>query len=189
MSDKAMSETRLTDTPETDAAISEYQSGQKLSNSIVAKCRDLERRLVAAEKALVVTGVTLGEVIERAEKAEAALSARSPAKLEGAVEWPDNRCPQCGTVHPLLVNASPASAMREACAKLCEELSRNHCSTGYAAERIRALPLPSPEPVSAAPRAHQWDDAGERCVVCGDKDWMGGTCSGPTPAAAKVGEA
>lgn len=23
---------------------------------------------------------------------------------------------------------------------------------------------------------HQWDKAGERCAVCGDKDWMGGDC-------------
>ncbi|MCU1145453.1 hypothetical protein [Stenotrophomonas maltophilia] len=29
------------------------------------------------------------------------------------------------------------------------------------------------------PRAHRWDDVGERCLDCGDKDWMGGPCSGP----------
>jgi len=23
---------------------------------------------------------------------------------------------------------------------------------------------------------HKWDDAGERCVICGDKDWMGTLC-------------
>ena len=27
---------------------------------------------------------------------------------------------------------------------------------------------------------HQWDRSGERCVKCGDKDWMGGACSGTT---------
>ncbi|WP_353099147.1 Lar family restriction alleviation protein [Stenotrophomonas lactitubi] len=30
-----------------------------------------------------------------------------------------------------------------------------------------------------APRDHRWDDVGERCLDCGDKDWMGGPCSGP----------
>lgn len=29
------------------------------------------------------------------------------------------------------------------------------------------------------PRAHRWDDEGERCLDCGDKDCMGGPCSGP----------
>jgi len=24
---------------------------------------------------------------------------------------------------------------------------------------------------------HQWDGAGEKCLKCGDKDWMGGPCS------------
>ncbi len=28
-------------------------------------------------------------------------------------------------------------------------------------------------------RDHRWDDVGERCLDCGDKDWMGGACSGP----------
>lgn len=27
---------------------------------------------------------------------------------------------------------------------------------------------------------HQWDDAGECCIKCGDKDWMGGPCSVPS---------
>lgn len=29
------------------------------------------------------------------------------------------------------------------------------------------------------PRDHRWDDVGERCLDCGDKDWIGGACSGP----------
>ncbi|GEM_PF-1611046 len=28
-------------------------------------------------------------------------------------------------------------------------------------------------------RDHRWDDVGERCLDCGDKDWMGSACSGP----------
>lgn len=28
---------------------------------------------------------------------------------------------------------------------------------------------------------HTWDDSGERCLNCGDKDWMGGPCR-PSPA-------
>lgn len=27
-------------------------------------------------------------------------------------------------------------------------------------------------------KQHQWSDDGERCVKCGDKDWMGGPCNG-----------
>jgi hypothetical protein len=34
------------------------------------------------------------------------------------------------------------------------------------------------------PRDHRWDDVGERCLDCGDKDWMGGPCSGPRTTAA-----
>lgn len=34
-----------------------------------------------------------------------------------------------------------------------------------------------------APREHQWDRDGERCTVCGDKDWMGGPCNGPRQSA------
>ena len=35
--------------------------------------------------------------------------------------------------------------------------------------------------------AHQWDDAGERCVKCGDKDWMGGPCEAMTAPVAGGG--
>lgn len=27
------------------------------------------------------------------------------------------------------------------------------------------------------PNKHSWDDSGERCVKCGDKDWMSTKCS------------
>lgn len=27
------------------------------------------------------------------------------------------------------------------------------------------------------PAQHKWSEDGERCVKCGDKDWMGGSCS------------
>lgn len=30
-----------------------------------------------------------------------------------------------------------------------------------------------------AQHAHKWDACGERCLKCGDKDWMGGGCSVP----------
>lgn len=36
----------------------------------------------------------------------------------------------------------------------------------------------------AEPRSHRWNDVGERCLDCGDKDWMGGPCSGPRLEAA-----
>lgn len=32
-------------------------------------------------------------------------------------------------------------------------------------------------------RDHRWNDVGERCLDCGDKDWMGGACSGPRATA------
>lgn len=42
----------------------------------------------------------------------------------------------------------------------------------------------SPPPHSAADAkpfySHTWDRGGERCTVCGDKDWMGGSCTKPT---------
>lgn len=31
---------------------------------------------------------------------------------------------------------------------------------------------------SVKEKQHQWNDDGERCLKCGDKDWMGGPCSG-----------
>lgn len=37
-------------------------------------------------------------------------------------------------------------------------------------------------PGGAALTPHQWDDAGERCLKCGDKDWM--QTPGCTPSAA-----
>lgn len=42
-------------------------------------------------------------------------------------------------------------------------------------ERILSEPAPQPEP-----KRHQWSRDGETCVVCGDKDWMGGPCK-PAP--------
>lgn len=33
---------------------------------------------------------------------------------------------------------------------------------------------------AAALRPHKWDVDGERCKVCGDKDWMQTQCSGPS---------
>ena len=34
----------------------------------------------------------------------------------------------------------------------------------------------------SAPSEHRWDQAGERCVKCGAKDWMGGPCNAsPAP--------
>jgi hypothetical protein len=40
-----------------------------------------------------------------------------------------------------------------------------------------------------APR-HQWDDGGERCVKCGDKDWFAGAvCDESKPLSAAKGEA
>ncbi len=39
---------------------------------------------------------------------------------------------------------------------------------------------PAAAPIEPTPQAsHHWDASGERCEVCGDKDWMGGGCSGP----------
>ena len=35
---------------------------------------------------------------------------------------------------------------------------------------------PEQEPVI---HRHKWDKSGERCVKCGDKDWMGGACTVP----------
>jgi len=38
------------------------------------------------------------------------------------------------------------------------------------------------------PRSHRWDDVGERCLDCGDKDWMADpACSGPLDAAPGAG--
>lgn len=40
------------------------------------------------------------------------------------------------------------------------------------------------EQAQPVPYRHEWDADGERCVKCGDKDWMGGPCSvsGAIPA-------
>ena len=41
-----------------------------------------------------------------------------------SVAWPENRCPQCGTVHPLLASPQPSSkqAVAEKCVEICAEL-------------------------------------------------------------------
>lgn len=42
-----------------------------------------------------------------------------------------------------------------------------------ALDKAKAAPVPSvPDGYP-----HKWDDSGERCLKCGDKDWMGGLCS------------
>jgi len=48
----------------------------------------------------------------------------------------------------------------------------------YRDTALRIIPVYEPGIQSPAP-AHRWDDVGERCVKCGDKDWMGGPCSVP----------
>lgn len=35
---------------------------------------------------------------------------------------------------------------------------------------------------------HTWDRDGERCTVCGDKDWMGGSCRPPAAEGGKGGD-
>lgn len=37
--------------------------------------------------------------------------------------------------------------------------------------------------------SHQWNADGERCTVCGDKDWMGGPCSGSESASPEAAPA
>ena len=37
--------------------------------------------------------------------------------------------------------------------------------------------IKSPQPTMNA-KSHVWNKSGERCVVCGDKDWMGTVCDG-----------
>lgn len=40
--------------------------------------------------------------------------------------------------------------------------------------------MDTPEPrIPAEPMAHTWDETGERCTVCGSKDWMSGGCIPP----------
>lgn len=38
----------------------------------------------------------------------------------------------------------------------------------------------------AEPRSHRWNDVGERCLDCGDEDWMGSPCSGPRKPSATL---
>lgn len=55
-------------------------------------------------------------------------------------------------------------------------------SAGYAEAKGAPAGPPSQE------RSHVWDRGGERCIVCGAKDWMAGACSGPTQAKPTNGE-
>ena len=36
--------------------------------------------------------------------------------------------------------------------------------------------------------SHKWDRSGERCVKCGDKDWMGGSCAVPDASQSVVSD-
>ncbi len=40
-------------------------------------------------------------------------------------------------------------------------------------EALASLPTKKAGAGQPERRSHRWDDEGERCVVCGDKDWMG----------------
>lgn len=45
-------------------------------------------------------------------------------------------------------------------------------------KRTKTATEQTPQPPEPKFR-HRWDESGERCTICGDKDWMGGECSGP----------
>lgn len=47
------------------------------------------------------------------------------------------------------------------------------------AQCLRELESLRQSAAETGPREHRWDRDGERCLDCGDKDWMGGPCSGP----------
>lgn len=48
----------------------------------------------------------------------------------------------------------------------------------YAYEMADAMLAAAPtQPNAPAGYPHKWDGPGERCLKCGDKDWMGGLCS------------
>lgn len=47
-----------------------------------------------------------------------------------------------------------------------------------ALDAARATPVPA-QAEGKPFYPHTWDRDGERCTVCGDKDWMGGSCKPP----------
>ncbi|WP_369053457.1 hypothetical protein [Burkholderia gladioli] len=47
----------------------------------------------------------------------------------------------------------------------------------------RAAVSPATATIETVTMLHKWDETGERCVRCGDKDWMGTTCTTMKPQA------
>lgn len=72
----------------------------------------------------------------------------------------------------------------EECARVCDaKIERDSLGTANSAwscaVSIRALAQPKGEDHGGEnAKQHQWSEDGERCIKCGDKDWMGGPCNG-----------
>jgi hypothetical protein len=84
------------------------------------------------------------------------------------------QCCDCGLVHEMQFNVVKYSAGDK-----CEDVDDPYVQAVFRARRTTppAAPVQPVQPVQE-PRhyRHTWGQDGERCVVCGDKDWMGTSC-------------
>ncbi|WP_186191073.1 hypothetical protein [Burkholderia gladioli] len=91
---------------------------------------------------------------------------------------------------------SERAAIVEHCAKIADSFTYGSCGLdGWIGKSIRASQIPraAVSPATATfetvTMPHKWDETGERCVRCGDKDRMGTTCTTIKPQApATAGE-
>lgn len=73
------------------------------------------------------------------------------------------------------MNHSSATAPRPSFPDACSHgvLWKDECEQ---CEKVWYEEVTKPLMKQLAERRHRWDRDGERCVVCGAKDWMGGEC-------------
>ncbi|MCA8037063.1 hypothetical protein LGM46_29270 [Burkholderia arboris] len=131
------------------------------------------------------------DTIEMHPKIVAALKSRAPrTEVAGAVPADDKPC----TCHP---DDRVEPCARQYAASECKraqhepQVADDNTTWPVTSKNIALHALQARMAASQSTSdSHEWDDVGERCIKCGDKDWMADpVCRGATPAAAAGQEA
>jgi hypothetical protein len=96
------------------------------------------------------------------------------------------KCCDCGLVHKMQFKVVKYSEGDK-----CEDFDDPYVQAVFRARRVTppAAPVQPVQPEQEPKHyRHTWGQDGERCVVCGDKDWMGTSCKKISAPAAPVQE-
>ncbi len=154
----------------------------------LTEARHRERELFGGTKRDLAT--KLDQQIEKSRRLKAEL-----ATVMQAITDPENQPSQFGTVTLDYLNKEIATIktkleVAEAPTKNVGKTLQDRYALKAQSEPVVTLgdnpTLPelyeyhgihTQQPAQSEPVAHKWDGSGERCVICGDKDWMGTSCT------------